>query len=648
MQEHKVGVDGSNAAAGEQIGDYEILDCAGVGGSGRVYRVRHQITGRIEAMKILLPDQMQDDELRDRFLREVRVQARLTHPNIASLLTAFRVEHKLVMIMEYVEGESLAAMLGRGRPPLRQALAYASQALAGLGYAHAHGIIHRDVKPENLLLGASGELKVTDFGLAKTMRDIRLTSTGALMGSVYYMSPEQVRGLHAVDQRTDLYSMGAVLYELVTGRRPFVGAESFELMLAHAQQHAVPPVKLDPTIPPNLSRAIMKALKKEPADRFVSAEEFRQEVDAVLAALPEEIETPGPLAAEEVSPPGAPPKTLAKVWNHAWPQVPAIPRKAQAVALGLSLLATSGWATVSWVGISGLQQTEQPGFAEPDYSPEQVAKLFAVPERPAPPEWWASSLEERDGFTDEEPVSVPTVVRAKPTEPQGESRSKRMERADAARPIAEPPVAKDAEKASPAAERLSVDPVENVPPSAADAAVEFSTERPTGSEPEMILPEKLQVRLLAGLTSGKRGREPVAALVTYPPEWAGARVEGYVLESVGRTDKGVADVEVSFSALYHRGKSISIASQVIEMRNSKGVAGVDDNGTELARRNGILALGKKGVNRVGSAIGRLFGGRQSKAEALHSPSTVFSGSAGTISFLPGSEFDLALLDPRSN
>jgi serine/threonine-protein kinase len=268
---------------GDVVGGYHVLASLGAGGVGRVYKVRHAITGRIEALKILLPDYAHNEEQAERFLREVKVQANLNHPNIASVHNAFRVGRSLLMVMEFVEGESLDRVIARGRLPLRQALDYAAQALSALSYAHGRGVVHRDVKPENMLVTPAGTLKVTDFGLAKTTTDIRLTVTGATLGSLYYMSPEQVNGATDLDKRADIYSMGAVLFELVTGRRPFDGAQPFQLMLAHVEQPPKAPAELDPSLPPSLNDAILKALQKQPEARFESAEQFLAALEAAAA-----------------------------------------------------------------------------------------------------------------------------------------------------------------------------------------------------------------------------------------------------------------------------------------------------------------------------------------------------------------------------
>lgn len=286
---------------GDTVGEYEVLERLGSGGVGRVYKVRHQITGRMEAMKVLLPDHEENPEQTERFLREVKLQARLTHPNIAGVLNAFRHGRNLVMIQELVAGQSLASLIAARPIALETALDYASQALQALAFAHEHGVVHRDVKPENMIVTPDGLLKVTDFGLAKTAADERLTESGTPVGSLYYMSPEQVKGKTPIDGRTDVYAMGGVLYELSTGRRPFDGEHSFAFMLAHLETKPTPPVELDPGIPARLNDLILRAMEKEPDDRFASAAEMRAELELVRRDLMKDsFAKTGPLPASEL------------------------------------------------------------------------------------------------------------------------------------------------------------------------------------------------------------------------------------------------------------------------------------------------------------------------------------------------------------
>ena len=205
----------------KRIGDYQILDELGSGGMGRVWRVRNVITDRIEAMKVLLPDLAGRQELAARFQREIKLMASLNHPNIAALRTAFTADNQLYMVMEYVEGTTWPTSWRTEPFRSTDALNYIRQVLSAVSYAHKQNVIHRDIKPANMMLTPQGVIKLMDFGIARAGEDRSLTMTGTTMGSLSYMSPEQVKG-EPTDARSDLYSVGVSLYEIVTGQRPFV------------------------------------------------------------------------------------------------------------------------------------------------------------------------------------------------------------------------------------------------------------------------------------------------------------------------------------------------------------------------------------------------------------------------------------------
>jgi eukaryotic-like serine/threonine-protein kinase len=262
-----------SAAPTPRVGDYEIVGVLGSGGMGNVFKVRNVISDRIEAMKILLPDLAGQQELAERFLREIKVLGRLDHPNIAALRTALSWDNRLVMIMEYVEGVSLAARLEQGPLAPRDAVDYTEQVLGALAYAHRLHIIHRDIKPANIILTPQGTVKLMDFGIARCDNDASLTTTGTTLGSLYYMSPEQVKGEPA-DERSDLYSLGVSLYEMVTGKRPFEADSNFAIMAAHLQRQPEPPIELRIDLPAGLNEIILQAMAKDPAQRFQSADEF--------------------------------------------------------------------------------------------------------------------------------------------------------------------------------------------------------------------------------------------------------------------------------------------------------------------------------------------------------------------------------------
>jgi serine/threonine-protein kinase len=271
---------------GQHIGDYEIISILGLGGMGKVYKVRNVISDRIEAMKILLPDLTSNQGLADRFLREIRLLATLNHPNIAALRTALTYENQLVMIMEFVEGETLANRLARAPMSTSEAVNYADQCLSALSYAHKQNIIHRDIKPANMMLTPQGIVKLMDFGIARSSTDGVLTSTGTTLGSLNYMPPEQVRGEQA-DARSDIYSFGVSLYEMLTGKLPFQGDSQYSLMTAHLNSNPPAPITLRSDLPDSLNQIILMAMSKEPANRFQSADAFRAALSSVpVAALP--------------------------------------------------------------------------------------------------------------------------------------------------------------------------------------------------------------------------------------------------------------------------------------------------------------------------------------------------------------------------
>ena len=270
----------------QRLGDYQVLRVLGSGGMGRVYQVRNVITDRIEAMKVLLPEISGNEEVAARFQREIKVLAALNHPHIATLHTALVIDNQLVMLMEYVLGQPISAMLAKGAIPAPTALSYIDQVLDALSYAHQQHVIHRDIKPANMMVTLDGVVKLMDFGIARSESEpTMLTAPGSTLGSINYMSPEQVRG-EATDERSDLYSLGISLYEMVTGERPFHGDSSFSLMTAHLNQVPTPPIQLRPELPDSLNSIILTSIAKQPQERFRSADAFRNALRVVMRDLP--------------------------------------------------------------------------------------------------------------------------------------------------------------------------------------------------------------------------------------------------------------------------------------------------------------------------------------------------------------------------
>jgi serine/threonine protein kinase len=276
---------------GQRVGDYEVLAPLGSGGMGRVYKVRNVISNREEAMKVLHPDFASDPDLAARFMAEIRTLAGLEHPGIAQLRTAFQFQNQFVMVMEFVEGTTLDKMAAQSRIPLDRILDLFTQVLAALSYAHGRGVTHRDIKPANIMITSHGLVKLMDFGIAKSTNDLQLTRPGTTMGSVYYMSPEQVRG-GTIDARSDIYSLGVTLYEMLTGRKPFQADTSYSVLNAQLNDPPTPPIEVNPAIPQELNTIVLRAMAKRPEDRFQTAEEFRSALKAMREAETAQIAQP--------------------------------------------------------------------------------------------------------------------------------------------------------------------------------------------------------------------------------------------------------------------------------------------------------------------------------------------------------------------
>ena len=265
-----------------QILDYEVLRRLGMGGMGEVLQVRHLLTGRVEAMKVLLPNYVGNRQRQERFLREIQTVAKLEHPNIARLCTAATFQDQIVMVMDYVDGSTIESMIENKPLPIGKAVRYMVQALRALAYAHRQNIVHRDFKPANLMVTADGTVKLMDFGIAMT-DGARLTQNGSTVGTFFFMSPEQARG-EEVDGRSDIYSAGVTLYEMVTGRTPFTGTSASTLMNKHLNEAPPPPIDFREDLPPALNAVILKMLAKNPDDRYRNADEAREALEAAMPA----------------------------------------------------------------------------------------------------------------------------------------------------------------------------------------------------------------------------------------------------------------------------------------------------------------------------------------------------------------------------
>jgi eukaryotic-like serine/threonine-protein kinase len=272
-------------------GRYRVLRKLGSGGMADVYLAEDEELGRRIAIKILNERHAADEQFVERFRREAKNAAGLSHPNIVQIYDRGEGEGTYYIAMEYLEGRTLKeAVAGRQPLPIREAIGYARQILAALRFAHRKGIVHRDIKPHNALMDDDGRLKVSDFGIARAGAASQMTEAGSIIGTAQYLSPEQARGA-PVDHRSDLYSLGIVLYELLTGAVPFTGDTPVEIAMKHLSKVPEPPSAKRPEIPRALDQVVLRALAKDSEDRYGSAEELDAELARVADGLPVSTET---------------------------------------------------------------------------------------------------------------------------------------------------------------------------------------------------------------------------------------------------------------------------------------------------------------------------------------------------------------------
>ncbi|SFG35063.1 serine/threonine protein kinase [Planifilum fulgidum] len=266
-------------------GRYEILYRVGGGGMAVVYKAKDLLLNRYVAIKVMNESLSNDTEFIRRFSREAQAAASLSHPNVVNVYDVGREGHIHYIVMEYVEGPTLKEYIQESGPlPPEEAVYIATQICDALAHAHDNQIIHRDIKPHNILLGYNGRVKVTDFGIARAATSSTITQTGSVMGSVHYFSPEQARG-GVIGEKSDLYSLGIVMYEMVTGELPFDGDSAIGIALKHLQEQAVEPRQLRPDLPDDVNRVILKALEKDPNQRFASARAMMQELQYILHGM---------------------------------------------------------------------------------------------------------------------------------------------------------------------------------------------------------------------------------------------------------------------------------------------------------------------------------------------------------------------------
>ncbi|HLI55049.1 MAG TPA: Stk1 family PASTA domain-containing Ser/Thr kinase [Acidimicrobiales bacterium] len=265
---------------------YEIVRHIARGGMAQVYLARDLLLDRPVALKVLFPELSVDQSFVERFRREAKAAANLSHPNIVSVYDWGQGDSTYYIVMEYVDGPTLSQLLRSGPLEPERAAAIAADVAAALEFAHRRGVIHRDVKPGNVLIDERGNVKVADFGIARAAgTSDNLTQTGSVMGTATYFSPEQAQG-YAVDPRSDVYSLGVVLYEMVTGQPPFSGDNPVSIAYKHVKEAPVRPSLVNPAVPAALDAVIMKALAKDPAERYQSAEALRSDLGRFTTGAP--------------------------------------------------------------------------------------------------------------------------------------------------------------------------------------------------------------------------------------------------------------------------------------------------------------------------------------------------------------------------
>lgn len=265
---------------------YEIIERIGSGGMAIVYKAKDRLLNRIVTIKVLREQFAADEDFVRRFRREAQSAASLSHTNIVSIYDVGKEGETEYIVMEYVEGQNLKEII-RNYAPLstEQVLNLGIQIAEAIRHAHEHHIIHQDIKPHNILVTGDGRAKVTDFGIARAVSSATMTHSGDIVGSVHYLSPEQAKGVQTNEQ-SDVYSLGIILYELLTGKVPYDGETPIAIALKHLQEEAVPPSKLNPRVNPPLENLVLRAIAKAPEQRYATAKELLQDLHNVQAGQP--------------------------------------------------------------------------------------------------------------------------------------------------------------------------------------------------------------------------------------------------------------------------------------------------------------------------------------------------------------------------
>ncbi len=429
-------------------GKYRIEEIIGEGGMGAVFAATHTLTSKRVALKWMLPELATDQAAVQRFMREAQAAGRIDHPNVVAIFDVGEHEDSMFLVMEYLYGETLTAAERRGGLEARQVIQVLLPAMRGVAAAHAKGVVHRDLKPDNIFLcrgpdGSFREPKVLDFGISKVSStgegqpmNPRLTRTGAVMGTPYYMSPEQIRGSSEVDERTDVYAFGVILYEALTGHVPFDADAYSALILEIATGTPTRPRELRPELPQALETVVLKAMAREPEQRYQSVESLARALEPFAEGMTFRVDRPDPTG-----------RALSGLGTAATPytsEIPAAPMKVPVrrgavsivVALAVLLLGGGVWA-YTHMGASGpAANVVQPAVAAaPPASPETpvgpaaeppgraVASTPALGALPQHPDAGAVKLAPRVGASEDQ--EAPATAARRPAEQQPAARAER-------------------------------------------------------------------------------------------------------------------------------------------------------------------------------------------------------------------------------
>ncbi len=321
---------------------YRVIEKIGGGGMADVYRAEDLELRRIVALKILHKQFATDEGFLERFRREARAAAKLNHPNIVSIYDVGQEDGVYFIVMEYVKGVTLKKLIQKDAPLSTEKVVHIGMQIAkAMEFAHQHEIIHRDIKPQNVIITDTGEIKVTDFGIARAGSTSTMTRTGAILGTAHYISPEQAQG-SVIDPTTDIYSLGVVIYEMATGELPFRGENPVAVALKHINDTPLPPRAVFAAVPESLEAVILKAMAKNPADRYRSAEALRDDLKRVIEGLPVKIMGTVPVAGD----PSDMTRTMAAQRPRPTPRTERKPKKGliAAIIAGLLLLLLGGIA----------------------------------------------------------------------------------------------------------------------------------------------------------------------------------------------------------------------------------------------------------------------------------------------------------------